>query len=245
MQLKWNDPWGTSNNNYDLIMFYDIDGDSYLEYPNEVVAYSAYNQNGTGGDDYPVEGFSYIAAYTGLYFITIGKASGSAKTLHLYSSHELYYQVAAGSLCVPADSPNAMTVGAVFWNTPDTIESFSSQGPTDAGLTKPDLVSYDGVSSSTYGTSNGGTWNSGGTGFFGTSASTPHATGAAALIKQHFPSYTPSQIQALLESRADPLGDTGKDNIYGSGRLYLGESETPPPCFLKLGSSRSGDSQFS
>jgi len=57
----------------------------------------------------------------------------------------------------------------------------------------------------------------------GTSASAPHVSGAAALILQAFPDYSPDQVIEFLESRAVDLGDDGSDNIYGYGRLWLGE----------------------
>jgi hypothetical protein len=90
------------------------------------------------------------------------------------------------------------------------------------GRIKPDLVAHDAVSTATYGASNGQDYLNGGTGFFGTSASAPHVAGAAALVKQSYPFYEPSDIQGFLEGRAFDLGDTGKDNLFGSGRLHLG-----------------------
>ena len=45
----------------------------------------------------------------------------------------LQYSTAAGSLIEPASSPNAFAVGAVCWQS-SSIESFSAQGPTIAGL---------------------------------------------------------------------------------------------------------------
>ncbi len=132
---------------------------------------------------------------------------------HLFSSnHGLEYPVAAGSLAIPADSPNVMTVGAVPYGTPATLEPFSSQGPTEDGRTKPDLVAPDGVANATYGA------------FAGTSAAAPHAAGAAALVLARYPSYTPAAIQSFLEGLAVDLGDAGKDNLFGSGRLHLGSS---------------------
>ncbi|MDO8672458.1 MAG: hypothetical protein Q7O66_13665, partial [Dehalococcoidia bacterium] len=53
---------------------------------------------------------------------------------------------------------------------------------------------------------------------------------AAALVKQAYPAYTPSQIQTYLEGRAIDAGAAGKDNIYGSGKLNLGN----PPARLGL-----------
>lgn len=162
---------------------------------------------------------------SGTYYVMINKhsATGDA-TFQLYSyPYPFQYQVAAGSLGgQPADSPYAMTVGAVpFGGT--TIEYFSSRGPTIDGRTKPDIVAPDGVSTQTY--------LNLGSPFYGTSAAAPHAAGAATLIKGSDSAYTPAQIQAMLESRATDLGSAGKDNTYGSGKLNMGAippDNTPP-----------------
>ena len=207
VSLKWDDPWGNSGNDYDLLL---LDNNSFL------VACSCRIQD---GNDDPYEFLSYTPTYTGIYHILIA-AWGEPEVVNFHltrTRYNLQYQVAAGSLCVPADSPSAMTMGAVFWDDPTTLESFSSQGPTVDARTKPDLVAPDGVSTSTYGAEN----------FYGTSASAPYGAGAAALVKQRFPSYTPEQIQNYLETNAVALGASGKDNLYGSGRLYL---PTPSPA---------------
>ena len=202
--LKWDDTWGASGNDYDLGLW-RYDG-SWIEL--------AWSENEQNGNDEPWEFLSYTAAHTENYYILIFRyGNPEVVNFHLYSYyHILEYQVASSSFAVPADSPNATSVGAVPWNNPTTLESFSSRGPTDDSRTKPDLVAPDGVSTATYGISD----------FYGTSASAPHVAGAAVLVKQCYPSYTPAQIQAFLESRAVDLGDAGKDNLYGSGRLDLG-----------------------
>ncbi len=205
--LKWDDTWGASSNDYDLYL-YDYDfGDPVWG-----------SINPQEGSDDPVEWFSYTATYSGVYHIAIHRYSATETVnFHLFStSHVLQWQVASSSLAIPADSPNAMSVGAVFWNNPTTLEPFSSQGPTEDNRIKPDLVAPDGVSTATYGASD----------FYGTSASAPHVAGAAALVKECYPSYTPAQIQSFLEGRAFDLGDSGKDNLFGYGRLDLGS--VPP-----------------
>jgi len=220
--LKWKDAWGAAAIDYDLYLFYDKDQDSIIE-PDDMVDYSNSKQDGMDGNDYPYEWFDYTAGYNGVYYIAIYKYStGGDANIHLYSSHPPDYGVASGSLCIPADSPGAMTVGAVFWNEPASIEVFSSRGPTEDGRTKPDLVAPDGVSTATYGASDGLPYLSFGHGFFGTSASAPCAAGSAALVKQRYPSYTPDGLQGFLQGRAVDLGDAGRDNVYGSGRLDLG-----------------------
>ena len=118
----------------------------------------------------------------------------------------------AGSVLQPADNPNALTVGAVSWNSPNAIEPFSSVGPTTDGRIKPHIAGPDGVSTVTYGPS----------AFYGASAASPHLAGAAALVKQQLPCYTPAQLKASIETDAVDLGPAGKDNTFGSGRLSLG-----------------------
>jgi peptidoglycan hydrolase CwlO-like protein len=199
--LKWDDPWGGSGNDYDL----------YLFDPSMNVVASSLNVQ--DGNDEPAEGITYSAASTGTHHIAINllNADGTAEFHLLTFYDDLQYQVASNSLIAPADSPSAMTMGAVWWNGPNVIESFSSQGPTQDGRTKPDLVAPDGVSTAPYGPVN----------FFGTSSAAPHGAGAAVLVKDRYPSYSPAQIQAFLEEHAVDLGVFGKDNIYGSGRLAL------------------------
>ena len=216
--LRWNDTWGSSSNDYDLYLCFDVNHDGTVpDASNEIVAASEDVQDGAGCD--PVEQINYTAGYSGYYYIVIHKYSGANVVLHLFAdfgySDPIEYPVASGSLCIPADSPNVVTVGAVAYNTPTIIESFSSQGPTDSGLTKPDIVAGDNVTSATYGGR-----------FLGTSAATPLTAGAAALVKQRYPTDTPAQIQSYLEGNAIDLGSAGKDNVYGSGRLYLGNPIT-------------------
>lgn len=203
--MNWNDTWGASGNDYDLFL-YRMDN---LTTP---VASSMDIQN---GNDNPTEFIAFTPSSGVLYGFRIEKVSGVAKTLQVnfLTQNRLEFPVAATSLDIPADSANAVTVGAVPWNNPGTIEAFSSQGPTTDGRIKPDLVGPDYVSTASYGSG----------AFGGTSAACPHAAGAAALVREAYPSWTLTQIRAFLESRAIDQGVSGKDNIFGSGLVYLGE----------------------
>ncbi|MEM2996467.1 MAG: S8 family serine peptidase [Candidatus Bathyarchaeia archaeon] len=53
----------------------------------------------------------------------------------------------------------------------------------------------------------------------GTSASTPHVSGLAALIKSHHPEATSLDIRRVLESTAQDKGAPGRDDYYGYGRI--------------------------
>ncbi|MFM8322793.1 MAG: S8 family serine peptidase, partial [Chloroflexota bacterium] len=129
------------------------------------------------------------------------------------------YYTAEGSITTPGDARRSLTVGATNWSD-DVLEDYSAQGPTRDGRLKPDLVAPAGVSSAAYGK----TWQ-------GTSASTPHVSGAAALVMQAFPNYSPDQVSEFLEARARDLGPGGPDNAAGFGRLALG---APPPLLDPL-----------
>ena len=209
--LSWDD-WEYSSQDYDLYL---------LRSDGQVVAGSANDQTGS---QWPTEAIYYIPSQTGWYGLAIGRKSASrAVHFELYTAYtELEYKSPESSLLIPADSPNALAVGAVPYDK-TVLEDFSSRGPTNGSTprTKPDLVGPDGVSTITYGAR----------GFTGTSASAPHVAGAAALAVEVYRTYTPAQIQAFLEGRAADLGAAGKDNLYGAGRVNLG---TPPNPTLSV-----------
>ncbi len=151
--------------------------------------------------------------------------------------NRIEYLVAQGSVGItePSISANVITVGAVHHSSrcsrslcPDgRLLFYSSQGPTKDGRIKPDLAAPSHVSTSSYGrwTGEGGGRNPG---FTGTSAASPHVAGAAALVKQAFPEYTPDQIKEFLEDRAEDMAEPGKDNRYGAGILLLGQPPVQP-----------------
>ena len=216
--MIWDDCWGSSDNDYDLYV-YD------LADPSNPVAYSVNIQD---GDDEPWEYVTFTPQSGISYGFAIRKENGTPKNIHvtLGTQNPLQYQVPATSICIPADNPNVITVGAVAWNSPSTIEDFSSQGPITDGRIKPDLVAPDRVSTSGY---SYGVYPEG---FPGTSASCPHVAGACVLVKQACPAWSPSQIKDFLESEATDLAAPGKDNIYGSGLVYL---SNPPGDALENG----------
>ncbi len=55
----------------------------------------------------------------------------------------------------------------------------------------------------------------------GTSMATPHASGAAALIKLKYPEASPQQVEQLLQQSTRDLGTPGWDRYYGHGVLDL------------------------
>ena len=198
--LSWHD-WPYSSQDYDLCLF-----DATLE----MVAFSVNDQSGTQP---PKERIIYTAPVSGYYFIAIWKHSATQSVyfeLYTYNQDLLYY-VPSSSMMMPGDSPGALVVGATHYET-DEIKSYSSNGPTDDGRMKPDVTGPTDVSTSGYST------------FGGTSASTPHVAGAAALLLHANAALTVDALQSLLESHAVDRGSPGRDNVYGSGRIDVYES---------------------
>jgi len=209
--LNWDD-WGTwngtsysgSNNDYNLYLYYWSGGAWHF------IDSSSGSQN---GNDWPTESVAAYASTPVYWALYVYKHSGSRNCkLEIFTAGNNYiyeYDVPAGSIDIPADSPYAVTVGATDCIS-DALHSYSSRGPTHDGRVKPDFTAPSGVTTQTYGYRN----------FYGTSASAPHMAGAFGLILGKTP-FSVSQIQAILEGRGLDLGSSGKDNLYGIGRLKL------------------------
>lgn len=211
--LSWDD-WVNPDQDYDLIV-YDSAGN--------VVAKSEEPQDG-GEGQYPVEAILYEFDDEEIYSIAIQNYEGQARgdaTFDLFIEGGLMHPdfiVPERSLSSPSDARGAFAVGAVYW-ADDVLEYYSSQGPTADGRIKPDLTAPSVVDSASYAPE----------AFDGTSAATPHVSGAAALVLQAFPDASPDEIAAFLQERAIDLGPAGPDNAFGVGRLSLG---SPPDVSL-------------
>jgi hypothetical protein len=221
--LTWN-AWPTTNQNYDLYIFKD----------GGIFGGSTIVQNGTK----PTEGISWamnpFTAEIGTYQVCVNKVSatsnhafelfigsspGPSKTFNSGS------YISSGSLLGPADAADVLTVGAIDYTiwTSGPPESFSSMGPNNSGLVKPDIMGPDYVTTYSYGIE----------GFPGTSAASPHVAGAAALLLSKNSSQSASQLRSALINSAIPMGSGYPNNTYGYGRLEL-------PMIYRLDISKSG-----
>lgn len=54
---------------------------------------------------------------------------------------------------------------------------------------------------------------------YGTSLATPHGAGLAALVLSAVPSLTSEEVETVIQQSAVDLGDTGKDDKFGHGRI--------------------------
>ncbi|QQR75924.1 MAG: S8 family serine peptidase [Holophagales bacterium] len=227
LTLSWSD-WPANpatqgaSHDYNLELW-RWDGTQWLS-----VAASSNSQNGTAGQ-LPFEEIDFTPSVSDWYYLAITRVSGPGTdylNLRTVGANFEHFN-AARSVSSPADSPQAFTVGALAWNGL-ALEVYSSRGPTlgpggtaAGGYLKPDLVTPDGVSTATYGVSNGQPWP-GGSGFFGTSASCPHVAGGAALLLDEYPNLTADALATLLRSEALDVGVAGADNDTGYGLLSLG-----------------------
>ena len=225
--MRWNDSWSGSSIDYDIYLYeYDYDND---EIGNRV-GYSTVIQNGFQS---PVERIVFNlddnldAQY---YALVVKKKTGESAVTEIeiylggtsvfipFNGSTSALATSESSITEPADSESVLAVGAIYhenWEE-GPQEDFSSQGPTNAwsvssARIKPDICGPDGITTYTFGVES----------FFGTSASTPLAAGAAALIKSAHPEFGPEALFSDMETNAQDLGDAGKDNLYGWGGINL------------------------
>jgi subtilisin family serine protease len=205
--LKWND-WPLTTDDYDLVLTKNDEQGNV-----EIIARS----DGAQFHDEPVEVISYDVTEVGIYGVSIRKmTSARVRLVRLESVHHEVQQSPSlrGTIGIPADARGAIAVGAVNhrdWISSPEPEVYSSRGPTFDGRVKPDIAAPDGVRSFSYQN-----------GFPGTSAAAPHVAGVAALIKSTDPlGMSASTVRSTLLENAMDVGEPGKDNDFGWGKLDL------------------------
>lgn len=201
--LIWQDDWDYPTQDYELVI---LDGDG------QVLAKSEDTQDGSPGQqpaEYLVLKVDDPIVYAAVYAYDIDQPA----TFDIFAAGPgagVVGAVPAYSVTAPGDAQTSLTVGAVAW-ADDTLEYYSSQGPTNDGRLKPDISAPTRVSGYTYGDE----------GFDGTSASTPHVAGAAALVWEVYPALTREELYDYLINATRDLGPGGPDTGFGYGRLNL------------------------
>ncbi len=156
----------------------------------------------TDGTDPASQAVNALTASTGALFVIAAGNSGPAER----------------TVAAPAAADAALTVAAT--DKQDGLAKFSSRGPRIDGALKPD-ISAPGVAivaARAAGTSLGTPVDDLYTSLNGTSMATPHVAGAAAIVRQRHPDWTPERIKAALMSTST---DAGGPNAYhrGAGRV--------------------------
>jgi subtilisin family serine protease len=125
----------------------------------------------------------------------------------------------AQTVSTPGSATSALTVGAV--DVQEALADFSSRGPRFGDYAmKPDITApgVDIVAARAAGTSLGEPVDQWYTRLSGTSMAAPHVAGAAAILAQQWPTWTPARIKSVLMGTAAPNPELG---VYqqGGGRL--------------------------
>lgn len=200
--LNWDD-YPVSRTDYNLYLYDGVPGAG-----GALVASSQNSQSGPGGT--PYESITYTSASTSTHYIVVKKTSSNAANISftLFSlGPNLGVKTFASSVTQPADCNSVLSVAAT--NLSDGAESFSSEGPTTDGRSKPEVSAPNRVETSLSGS------------FIGTSASSPYVVGAAALLLSQNSSLTNTQLRNLLINDAHDVSATGYDYRTGYGRISL------------------------
>ncbi len=208
-QLRWDDTWAAASRNLELHIW-----DTAAQ---QHIAHSRSEQSGRAGD-VPYETLRFQAPRDGVYEVAISSQDGDVPEWIqlLYWGQGLEHHTESGSIINPAESanPSVLTVGAAHWEDIHTIAWYSSRGPTPDGRIKPDIVGPTCGESASFHPRR----------YCGTSGSTPHLVGMAALVKQRFPHYGPEQVAEYLKDHAEQRQTPDPNNTWGHGFAVL-----PPP----------------
>ena len=168
----------------------------------KVVSMSLGGPAGPRDEDPLVAAVDTLTAQTGVLFTIAAGNSGPADST-------------VGS---PGNAASALTVGAVDQN--DAVTYFSSRGPLAEGALKPEITAPGSaiVAARAAGTTMGTPVDANYTTASGTSMATPHVAGAAAILAEEHPDWTPAQLKNQLVSTAKTTAETSV-YLQGAGRV--------------------------
>jgi subtilisin family serine protease len=205
--LRWDEPWDAPLTNLDLYI---------LDSKNQRLV-SSRNEQGPGKVKPPTELAPFSPTPGQTYYIQVkmaGTAAPSNLRFHLFAYHAtLENATPESSLATPSDARGVLSIGATYWKD-DSVEPYSSRGPTSDGRAKPELMAPSRVSNLVFKQP-----------FAGTSAAAPQVSGTAALLWSAARDLNADQVATYLTRNALPLGQPGRSPETGFGRLRLGPEE--------------------
>jgi len=217
--LRWND-WGANRTDYDLYIF-----DEPADFPTSPSFVSLDDQS-NGAD--PLEstfcngGDAEVDYFAVQLYSEGGGTSGDILEFAVNGSAMGWWSnpYSANQPISDSFNPGVVSVGAIDPANGTQAASYSSWGPTNDERLKPDLAAASCLNGYVFNTFEGQCFN-------GTSAASPAALGAAALVLSAGLASTPAELTSWLYANAmTDRGTAGNDNIYGRGELVL---PTPPP----------------
>lgn len=233
VSLKWSDPLGGSNNDYDLFIL--------NAGMTAVLAMSTNTQNGSQDPLEEIDNADPPAAPTfnvGDRVVILRRTGAATRALHLNTNRGQLTVGTDGQIFGHKGTPSAVSVAAVFrvgggnrftGGAANPVETYSSDGPrrmfydaagnaltagnvlfgSNGGAVrqKPDIAAADCVSTAAPGFAN----------FCGTSAAAPHAAAIAALVWSTNTGLTSAQVRAALTATALDIEGPGFDRDSGFG----------------------------
>jgi len=178
------------------------------------------------GGIYPSSTLENALAYAHSYGVTIFAAAGNGNTT------PVDYPARYNAYCIAVGATQYDKTRAPYSNYGSSLDIVAPGGNTGVDQNGDGLA--DGVLQMTFGNTpvDWAYWF-----YQGTSMSTPHAAGVAALLLAQNPGLTPYQIRYILESTAIDLGSPGRDDYYGYGLINAPaalEGELPPPPAVSI-----------
>ncbi|MDP6519899.1 MAG: S8 family serine peptidase, partial [Planctomycetota bacterium] len=197
------------------------------------------DKSDSNGETFENLSFSNPSSSSTEILIAVWRKSGPAVEFELFGhasgTNTWSTYVSTGSTTSPSNSSNqsVISVAAVDWanfsSSSPSAKSYSSRGPSNSGMTVPDLTGPTDTRGFTYSS------------FGGTSSATPNTAGAACALWSAVPQLTNHELRVLLYGMADDYRDWGaggNDSTFGWGGAKISptavrDTSSPPIYFVE------------